>query len=201
MPYNLFRTVLITKYRLSEKSDLELLRDSLSNRIDISDLISVNPVFPFQSNKINKSWCDFKLVMENTGSMVIEDWRLILKFKSGVARLDSGSPLFPITSLTEHVDDENKTIAYRPIDNKPLIQKDNRFFEISLLPDTDSDKIIVEWELLARDFNRVDEFQVTIQPEYIEKVKYEFVNKETELMDDEIFVRYHIVDKEDKNNA
>jgi len=191
----------ITKYRLTNKSDSELLLDRLSNRADFSDLINVNPLFPFRSNKINKSWCDFELVMENTGLMVIEDWRLILKFISGVARLDSGSLFLPRISLTDHVDDENKTITYRPIDNKPLIQKDNRFFEISLLPDTDSDKIVVEWELLARDFNRVDKFQITIQPEYIEKVTYVDVNKETELLDDEIFISYHVVDKEDKNNA
>jgi len=191
----------ITKYRFSDKSDLELLHNSLTNIIYNSDLISVNHVFPFQSNKINKSWCDFELVMENTGSMVIEDWRLILKFKSGVARLDSGSPFFPRISNTDYVDDENKTITYRPIDNEPLIQKDNRFFKILLIPDTDSDKIIVEWELLARDFNRVDEFQITIQPKFIEKVKYEDVNKETEFMGDKIFISYHVVDNEDKNNT
>ena len=191
----------ITHYILTDKSDSELLFDCLSSRMDFSDLISINPVFPFQSNKVNKSWCDFNLVMENTGSIVIEDWRLILKFKSGVAKLDSGSPFFLRLSLTDHVDDENKTITYRPLDNKPLIQKDNRFFEISLLPDTNSDKIIVEWELLARDFNRIDEFQIEIQPDFIEKVKYVDVNKESELIDDEVFISYHVVDKKNKNNA
>lgn len=190
----------ITRYRLSVKSDTELLLDSLNDRMGSSDLITKYPVFPFKSNKINNSWCDFKLFMENTGSMVIEDWRLVLRFKSGVARLDSGSLFFPRISFSDYVDNENKTITYRPIENKPLIQKDHRFFEISLLPDPESDKIIVEWELLARDFNRVDEFQIKIQPDYIEKVKYVDVNKATELLDDEIFISYHIVDTENKNN-
>ena len=69
--------------------------------------------------------------------------------------------------------DENKTITYKPIENKPLIQKDNRYLEISLLPDRDSNRIIVEWELLARDFNRKETFEIKIEPEYIEKVKFE----------------------------
>lgn len=185
----------LTRYRLTDKLDSELLFDSLRSIIDFSDDINFNPVLPFQSNKVNKSWCYFDLVMENTGSVVIEDWRLKLKFKSGVTSLDSGSLLFPNFSVTYYVDDENKTITYRPLDNKPLIQKDNRFFKISLLPDTNSDKIIVEWELLARNFDRTDEFQIEIQPNFIEKVKYMDVNKESELKDDEVFISYHLVDR------
>jgi hypothetical protein len=191
----------ITRYRSTDKTDSEILFNSLNSRMDFPDLISINSVFPFQSNMTNKSWCDFDLVMENTGSAVIEDWRLILKFKSGVALLDSGSTFLPRISLTDYVDDKNKTITYRPLDNKPLIQKDNRFFKISLLPDTNSDKIIVEWELLARDFNRTDEFQISIQPDFIEKVKFVDVNIESELIDDEIYISYHVVENKDKNNA
>lgn len=191
----------ITRYKLTNKSDSELSFAGFDIESGLTNLPEINPLFPFQSNKINKSWCDFELVMENAGTVVIEDWRLILKFISGVAMLDSGSPLFPKLSLTNHVDDENKTITYRPMENKPLIQKDNRFFEISLLPDTNSDKIIVEWELLARDFNRIDSFQIDIQPSYIENIDYKEVNKDSELMDDEIFISYHVVEKENGNNA
>jgi hypothetical protein len=185
----------ITKYKLTDKSDSEILFSGLSIDNDLTKLFDFNPLFPFQSNKINKSWCDFKLVMENTGSIVIEDWRLILKFISGVAKLDSGSPFFPRISLTDFVDDENKLITYRPLDNRPLIQKDNRFFNISMLPDTKSDKVIVEWELLARDFNRKDRFEINISPNFIEKIKFEEVNKEADLLEDEIYISYHVIDK------
>jgi hypothetical protein len=154
----------ITKYKLTDKSDLEILSNWLSISKDLTNRSDFNPLFPFQSNKINKSWCNFDLVMENTGSLVIEDWRLILKFINGVERLDSGSPFIPRISLTDFVDDEKKLITYRPLENQPLVQKDNRFFEISLLPDTNSDRIIVEWELLARGFNRKDRFEIGINP-------------------------------------
>ena len=189
----------ITKYILTDKTSSELINEKLSleNRFDFLEL---KPFSLFHSNTVNKSWCNFELVMENIGSVVIEDWRLKLKFVSGVARLDTGSPLFPRLSLTDYVDDENKTITYKPIENKPLIQKDNRYFEISLLPDTDSNRIIVEWELLARDFNRKETFEIKIEPEYIEKVKFEEVNRESQLQEEDVFISYYVVEKENKNN-
>ena len=190
----------ITKYKITTKTDLELLLESSSsNRLSLD--FYQNILNPFGSNRINKSWVDFELVMENKGSVVLEDWRLIIKFKEGVSRLDSGSPMFPKLSLTEIIDDENKTITYRPIDNNPLIQKDNRYFEISLLPEPNSEKIVFEWELLARDFNKTDKAEITINPEYVEKIKYEETNNESDLKEDKIDISYYVVDKEKKNNA
>lgn len=189
----------ITKYILTDKTSSELINEKLSlgNRFDFLEL---KPFSLFHSNTENKSWCNFELVMENTGSVVIEDWRLKLKFISGVAKLDTGSILYPRLSLTDYVDDENKTIIYRPIENKTLIQKDNRYFEISLLPDIDSDKIIVEWELLARDFNRRETFVIKIEPEYIEKVKFEEVSRESQFKEEDFFISYYLVEMENKNN-
>lgn len=185
----------ITKYKRINKSTRELWHDKLTTRIEFKPE-EFNIFSMFNSNKVNKSWCNFELVMENIGAVVIEDWRIIIKFISGVAKLDTGSILLPRISLTDYVDDENKTITYRPLDNKPLIQKDNRYFEISLLPETDCEKIVVEWELLARDFNRTDKFEIKIEPEFIENIKYEEVSFESEIPEDQIFISYHVVEKE-----
>lgn len=182
----------ITRYRYTSKSTSDILMERLNSHKSILD--SINPLFPFQSNKVNKSWCSFDFVMENTGSVVIEDWRVIIRFKEGVARLDDGTPLFPKLSLTEIVDDESKTITYRPQDNKPLIQKDNRYFELSLLPEPNSQKIVFEWELLARDFNRKEIAEILIEPEYVEKIELELVNEKDELGEDEVFISYHVVE-------
>jgi hypothetical protein len=190
----------ITKYKITTKTDSELLMESLnSSRYSLDfyqDLLN-----PFSSNRINKSWVDFELVMENKGSIVLEDWRLIMNFKEGIARLDDGTPMFPKLSLTEFIDDENKTITYRPIDNNPLIQKDNRFFEISLLPEPNSEKIIFEWELLARDFNKTGTAEINIKPEYVDKIEYKEVNKQSDLQADKIDISYYVIEKEKKNNA
>lgn len=190
----------ITKYKMTAKSDLELRMESLnSNRFSLD--FYQNRLNPFGSNRINKSWVDFELVMENKGSIVLEDWRLIIKFKEGVARLDNGSPMFPKLSLTEFIDDETKKITYRPIDNNPLIQKDNRYFEISLLPEPNSEKIIFEWELLARGYNKSGTAEIDIKPEYVEKIEYEEVNKQSDLEKDKINISYYVIEKEKKNNA
>lgn len=184
----------ITKYKYTQKSTYEALMKSLNSHRSILD--GINPLFPFYSNKINKSWCSFDFVMENIGSVVIEDWRVIIKFLEGVARLDGGSPLFPKLSLTEFVDEESKTITYSPRNNKPLIQKDNTYFELSLLPETNSDKIVFEWELLARDFHRKEVAEILMEPEYVEKTEFELVNDENELKEDEVFISYYVVEKE-----
>jgi hypothetical protein len=140
--------------------------------------------------------------MENTGSSVIEDWRIIIRFIEGVSKLDNGyPPLYPKLSLTTYIDDKNKTITYRPKDNMPLIQKDNKYFEISLLPEPNSNKILLEWELLVRDFNRKEIVKIGIEPEFIEKINFEAVNNKVDLTKDKIFISYYVVDKETKNNA
>lgn len=183
----------IKKYKYTQKSTSEIIMESLNSHRSILD--GINPSFPFHSNKVNKSWCSFDFVMENIGSVVIEDWRVIIKFTEGVARLDAGTPLFPKLSLTEFVDDESKTITYRPRNNKPLIQKDNTYFKLSLLPEPNSQKIVFEWELLARDFNRKDVAEILIEPEYVEKIEYEQVNEKEEVKEDEVSISYQVVDK------
>jgi len=57
----------------------------------------------------------------------------------------------------------------------------------------------VEWELLARDFNKKDKFEITIEPNYIENIQYEEVNFESELLEDQIYISHHVVEK-NKNN-
>jgi hypothetical protein len=182
----------ITRYKQSNKSSTELIMESFKNHKSLLD--GINPLFPFHSNKVNKSWCSFDFVMENIGSVVIEDWRVIIKFKEGVSRLDEGTPLYPKLSLTEFVDDENKTITYRPRDNKPLIQKDNTYFKLWLLPNPESEKIIMEWELLARDFNRKETVEIKIEPNYVEIIDYELVSEDEDLPNEEVFISYHVVE-------
>lgn len=182
----------ITKYKLVEQSDLSRF---LGNSI----IPPIDPITPFHSNMINKSWCNFDLVMENTGSAVLEDWKIVIVFIEGVYKLDTGSPYFPNLSLTQYIDDENKTITYSPNGNKPLIQKDNRFFEISLLPKPYANKIIMEWELLARDFSRKEIVEINIEPKFIEKIFYRNVTEESELKDDKVNISYHVIEKDNKS--
>ncbi|KAB8155333.1 hypothetical protein EZY14_005455 [Kordia sp. TARA_039_SRF] len=182
----------ITKFKMTTKTDLELLMGNLkSNRylIDFNQIVND----PFNYKRVNKSWVAFKLVMENKGSLVLEDWCLKINFKEGVSRLDDGHPIFPRLSQTTFVEEERKTITYRPKDNNPIIQKDNIFFEISVLPMISAQKIIFEWELLARNFNKTGIAEIKIEPKYVEKIEFVEVNNELDMKVDNVQISYYVV--------
>ncbi len=185
----------ITKYQLTEKTDLDIIKNSLKQISLNSESLNHNIFSPFHSNKINKSWCKFDLVMLNNGNAVIEDWKFIVKFINGIRKLDTGPLMFPKLSLTTYTDDENKTITYRPQNNKPLIQKDNNYFEVDFLPEHNSNKIIAEWEILARDFNLKGSFEILLEPKFKEIIKFKEINKVKELKEDIIRISDYIVDK------
>lgn len=190
----------ITRYKLTDKTDTELIFQNMSS-FSSSLIINTSPIDilnPFRQTRINKSWCTFEIVMENSGSAVIEDWHLYIQFISGVCRLDDGSPFLPKFSHTTFIDDKNKTISYHPHNNNPLIQKDNKHFEVSLLPEPDASKIVFEWELLARDFNRKETKEILISPKFIEEIEFREVNKIDEIKEDEIFISFNVVDTEVK---
>lgn len=185
----------IIKHKLTTKTDSELLMGSLNFSDNFLGFYN-DSLNPFSSNTINKSWIDFKLVLKNTGSLVIENWKLTIRFKEGVNRLDEGNPMFPKLSKTEFIDNDNKIIIYKPFDKSILVQQDSTYFKISLLPETNTESIIFEWELLASDFNKAGEAVIKIKPDYFEKINYREVNRESELVADEIDIsHYCIVDE------
>jgi hypothetical protein len=81
---------------------------------------------------------------------------------------------------------ERNKISFSPKDNEPLIQKDNRYFEAFIIPECKEYTISIEWELLARDFNSTGAIYLKVEPEYEDKIIYEEVDSEKELLDDEI---------------
>ncbi|WDO14532.1 hypothetical protein MH928_07500 [Flavobacterium sp. WW92] len=150
---------------------------------------------PFYSNSINKSWCNFEINMENNGLAVIEDWYFIIKFKRGIRKIYESSLLISNLSLTTFIDNKNKSITYRPSNDKPLIQKDNRYFEVSVLPNRKTFKVTACWELRARDFNREGTIEIDIKPTYIDVEKIDEVTKNDFLYPDKVRIRDYIVDK------
>jgi hypothetical protein len=178
----------ITKTNYVEKSKDEFFRSRFSSlpiqKIDIHSIL-----FP---NRINKSWCDFDLVLENIGSSVIEDWHFIIKFKRGI-RAVYDEP-FKILPSTTFVDDNGKSITYYPKQDKPLIQKDNRYFKISVLPNRKTFKVTAEWELKARDFNLSGTIEMDIKPNYIESEKIEEVNDLEFLRPDKVRISDYVVE-------
>jgi len=149
----------------------------------------------FCSNLINKSWCDFEIVMENIGLVVIEDWYFTIKFKKGIRKIYEGSYMFPNFPMTTYIDNKTKTITYRPLNNRPLIQKDNKYFEVSVLPNKKTFKVIAEWELRARDYSCNGTIEMEIKPTYIEVEKINEVGNSELLHSEKILIRDYVVEK------
>jgi len=190
----------ITSFKLTNKSEIELFTDNFLASSTLFKYEEFNIQSLYKSNKVNNSWCDFDLVMENIGVKTIDDWKIEIKFIKGIRRIYDGYPLFPILSETTYIDNELKKISYRPINNTPLHQKENRFFKASILIEHNANEIIVEWELFARDYHKKGSFEIKVEPEYIEITKIEEVSRETTLLNDVIDISDYITEKDENND-
>lgn len=181
----------ITKTKYVQESRDEILKAFIQplppTKLNIHSLL-------FGNNRINKSWCDFDIVLENIGSSVIEDWRFQIKFKRGIREIYEEQ--YPILPMSVFVENKDKSITYRPKNNKPLIQKDNLYFTVSVLPNRKTFKVTAEWEIKARDFNLKGVINLDIKPDYVETEVINVVHDEEFLYPDKIHIFDYVVDAE-----
>ncbi|MDD4149241.1 MAG: hypothetical protein PHE33_04375 [Bacteroidales bacterium] len=157
----------------------------------------------FELDTINKSWVDFEVILENSGSEVLEDWFFTLTFKSGVQLLDdesTGSYMCNVSmaNINRHdpryINKEAKSISYNPVDKTVLVQKDYRHFKISVLVEKDAKEVLFDWELIARDYSKRGVEKIAIEPTYeLIKVEEEVISKENER--EEVKTDYYKVKK------
>lgn len=186
----------IIKYELSDKSDIELALEKtlIIKKPDVIGLQYFTKLGEIDANTkttLNKSKCSFDLVMENIGASVIEDWRFTIKFIQGVDSLDYDKWYKPFFSLNIQIHEQQQRIVYSPYDKTPLIQNDNRYFNVEFIPNPYSAKLVAEWELLARDFSRNGTLEIYYEPEYIDEIFIEEVNNVDDLLEDEISISYY----------
>jgi hypothetical protein len=199
----------ITKYIYTEKTTEQILdetqkfneeiRNSLANFGKIQ--ANFQPLFP-KSDTINKSWLSFDIILQNSGSSVLEDWYFKMKFKKGIFILDDESMIFPMNisfiNLNKddprYIDSKKKTLTYNPVGKSVLVQKDNRCFRVSVLVEKEASEIIFDWELIARDFNKIGTEKIHIDPTY----KIEYKEEEALTLEDqkeEVKIDYYRIKK------
>jgi hypothetical protein len=86
-------------------------------------------------------------------------------------------------------------VYYRPHENKALIQKDFKSFQVPILINPDSEQIKVSWELLARDYSISGSETIGVKPLYEEKIEFDEVYDESDLTEDDIRISYLVKDK------
>lgn len=146
-----------------------------SMNVKNNELRSMNTLLqttPLQN--INKSWTSIELRFANTGSVVIEDYKLFIypevdKIRNLKGFL--GNPFDMISFLKNsplYVYEDEKYAVYKRNDNAPLVQKDERSFKLYFLPLLSGEKytIKVEYEFLARDFDQKGELMIEVDPQF-----------------------------------
>ena len=118
----------------------------------------------------NLSWCKLGINIYNSGNKVIEDWKIFLTFDNNIKRISdgkSGIEKLISNSNTTTIYEEDKELVYKPYNNQALIQKDSKYFEFFILPFHYCRETYIEWELLARDFNRSGRINLIVEPQFI----------------------------------
>jgi hypothetical protein len=126
-----------------------------------------------QHAKINRSWCELDIFVENTGGVPLEDWKLIFhfekKFENFSNELEANRRFFGgrlNDYRTTFFYPEEGEIIYKPKNNSPLVQTDSRVIDIQILPFHDAGEINIEWKLVARDFSKTGSLKLNINTEY-----------------------------------
>lgn len=200
----------ITKFVYTEKTPEQILKETQELSDEIRESLAnigkihtkFQPLFP-QSDTINKSWISFDIILENSGGVVLEDWYFKMRFSKGVFMLDDESSGFLMGNISlinlnkddpRYIDSNKKSISYNPVGKSVLVQKDNRHFQVSILTEKEASEILIEWELIARDFSKTGSEKVLIEPSYIIVTKEdEAISHEDEK--EEIKIDYYRVKK------
>lgn len=183
----------IRRYMLKE-TELKLA-NGMPNFEYLTKLNSLNNLSSFNSfslaDNTNYALCDFEIIMANEGNKVIEDWQVKIEFEKNcftkiIDEVGSGPMGMIIPNLHKRTYCEDNNIFYRPKDDKPLVQKDNRFFEAWIEPLPKEYEINVLWTLIARDYDANGELKIIVKPKFEDKFEYVTVDTKDELKEREV---------------
>lgn len=163
---------------------------SMNNLMAVSRTIAAfNSQFSQPKTKYNFTICPLIFVLKNTGSQVLEDWKLKIEFKTDEVKslqkdydgeVNEHRALLMGISRLNHipqpliVDTKKMILKYQSLHNQPLIQLDQKTFQVWVQPVNHKQaSITLSWELLARDFNTGGKIILSVKPileRYIKEV-------------------------------
>lgn len=178
----------LRKYYLKE-GDLSLYNQILHSRL-LGSRLGFSSTYESMFKNTNVAIVEINLEMKNTGSIVIEDWYILLRVIGqhkpiNESRYIAGMPNFSFDTKTRTIKEKN-AVQFRPQDNKPLVQNDRKNFSFEIIPLPEEYEIKIEWELIARDFQKKGSLTLNVIPEYKDEVDYKFVDDESLIKKTEI---------------
>ena len=187
----------ITRYEYKELSPLEL---ALKSQLGIT-YAHVSPPKLRPPQKIDKRWCRLDLRIENIGSTVIRNSKLLLHFFpddiieisdrfsycndvliNEVARAQINATLKAEREVYKTYRNE---VEYRPKEYV-FVQKDYREFSISVKPADGITQLQVFWRFLCEDYQKEGILIINVEPKLEEKTNLVVVNDKSKVKPDEI---------------
>jgi len=123
-------------------------------------------------DRVNYAFKKFTINFTNTGSHVIEDWRLKFELQGefrGLTDIVGSGPMglvLPSAYQNSPTFCEDKSIYYRRSFSSTLVQGDSRSFDAYVIPRPELYRIPIKWELLARDYKTEGELFLIVEPEF-----------------------------------
>lgn len=125
------------------------------------------------STRRNLARCRLTFTLQNIGGRVIEDWKVLFSIQGEYEELSDADPDIDRMGINKILR-INSALTLK--DNKfgfqilsPLIQKDSRTFDLWLKPKERPYELLVNWKILARDFDKEGAITIDISPEYEER--------------------------------
>ncbi|MEZ4911491.1 MAG: hypothetical protein R2774_11605 [Saprospiraceae bacterium] len=197
----------IKKWKLKESNGNDSLRRLLSLHTNSALSHQMNWYSRMLENT-NTAMCEFNIKQKNVGSVVIEDWfvtfRILGEHKPvNEARfMPGGMPYSGFSTMKREVITEN-IFKYQSGPGNPLIQQDEKEFQVEIIPNPKNYELNIEWDLKARDFQKSGKLKLIIKPIFEDEIEYVFVDKKSEINEIEIIsIRENIYEiDEDKKEA
>lgn len=203
----------------------EYIRTTIYYELDRLNTSNLNNKYPFHivgmlndinlsynliSNTDNKiQWCEIPIKIENTGTTVIEDYKLYFSTKkesvecisTGIEylsdvfldssyRMEMNRRIDEDRELYESADSENE-LVYIPNDTI-LVQTDRRLFSFKIGIKYGVDMIPIYWNFKSRNYNKKGLLKILVIPRYEEKTE---TRSCSDLRESEVLIEAKILEK------
>lgn len=203
----------------------EYIRTTIYYELDRLNTSNLNNKYPFHIvgmlNDINLSynltpntdnkiqWCEIPIKIENTGTTVIEDYKLYFSTKkesvecisTGIEylsdvfldssfRMEMNRQIDEDRELYESADSENE-LVYIPNDTI-LVQTDRRLFSFKIGLKYGVDMIPIYWNFKSRNYNKKGLLKILVIPRYEEKTE---TRSCSDLRESEVFIEAKILEE------
>ncbi|MBK8621760.1 MAG: hypothetical protein IPN79_08345 [Saprospiraceae bacterium] len=134
----------------------------------IFDYMNLKPYSPVANFKVyvNRSFFPVMIKVHNTGTEAIEDFKIILDFGGDIQKIDdsnkSGGLSLKLFNSNIDLDPNGKKVKVIP--QKTILVSNDTFCsdEIFIKPNHKSNKIVIKWKLLSKDFKSEGKLTVNV---------------------------------------